>query len=207
MAYYDLKKKPALTTKEGEEEVLYAQAITAGTISSEELLELVSKQVGFGKGEIDGVLMSVFDVATDWINKGFRVEVGEFGFFTGKVKGNRLVAKKTDIRAQSIRFNDVNFRPSATFKKALHGELTRVPSIKFRQSAELGMEELERRLMNYLDRHAFINRVTYTELTGRLKWKATEDLKYFVDKGLIVSCGRGNQKHYLKADKTMEAGE
>lgn len=28
-----------------------------------------------------------------------------------------------------------------------------------------------------------------------------------VDMGLIVSCGRGNQKHYLKADKAMEAGE
>lgn len=94
MAYYDLKKKPSLTTKEGETEVLYVQAITAGTISSDEFLDLVSKRIGFRKGEIEGVLMSVFDTATDWINKGFCVEVGEFGFFTGKVKGNRMVAKK-----------------------------------------------------------------------------------------------------------------
>ena len=92
--------------------------------------------------------MSVFDTATDWINKGFSVEVGEFGFFTGKVKGNRMVAKKTDIRSQSIRFNNVNFRPSATFKKALNGDLTRVPTVQFRQSSDLSMEELEKLLMN-----------------------------------------------------------
>ncbi len=205
MAYYDLKKKPALTTKEGEKAVLFVQAITAGTIPSDEFLELVSKRFGFRKGEIEGVLMSVFDTATDWINKGFAVEIGEFGFFTGKVKGERLVEKKTDIRAQSIRFNDVNFRPSATFKKALDGELTRIPTIKFRQSSNLSMEELEKRLMNYLDKNLFINRITYSELTGRLQWKATQDLEYFVDKGVIVSRGRGNQKHYVKAIQQVDA--
>lgn len=205
MAYYDLKKKPALTTKEGEKAVLFVQAITAGTIPSDEFLELVSKRFGFRKGEIEGVLMSVFDTATDWINKGFAVEIGEFGFFTGKVKGERLVEKKTDIRAQSIRFNDVNFRPSATFKKALNGELTRVPTIKFRQSSNLSMEELEKRLMNYLDNNPFINRITYSELTGRLQWKATQDLKFFVDKGVIVSRGRGNQKYYVKAIRQADA--
>lgn len=205
MAYYDLKKKPALTTKEGEKEVLYVQAITAGTILSDEFLDLVSKRFGFRKGEIEGVLMSVFDTATDWINKGFAVEVGEFGFFTGKVKGGRLVEKKTDIRAQSIRFNDVNFRPSANFKKALDGELSRVPTIEFRQSSNLNMEELERRLMNYLDNNPFINRVIYSELTGRLKWKATQDLAFFVDKGVIVSCGRGNRKYYVKAPRQADS--
>lgn len=200
MAYYDLKRKPALTTKEGEKEVLYVQAVVAGTISSDEFLDLVSKRIGFSKGEVDGVLMSVFDTATDWINQGFRVEVGEFGFFTGKVKGARLVEKKTDIRAQSVSFNDVNFRPSAKFKKALNGRLERVPTVAFRHSSNLPLEELERRLMAYLDTHPFINRVTYSELTGRLKWTAAKDLEHFVEKGVIVACGRGNQKHYVKGE-------
>lgn len=202
MAYYDLKKKPALTTKEGEKDVLYAQAVTAGTITAQELIELTAKCSGFRKGDMEGVLMSIFDTATDWINQGFRVEVGEFGFFTGKVKSSRLVEKKTDIRAQSIQFNNVSFRPSATFKKALNGELTRVPNIGFRHSSNLSMEELEKLLMEYLDKNVFINIVTYTELTGRLKWKAAQDLKYFVDKGLILSQGRGNQKHYIKVQPT-----
>ena len=146
------------------------------------------------------MLMGVFDTMTDWINLGFSVEVGELGFFTGKVKG-RLVEKKTDIRAQSIQFNNVNFRPSAKFKKALNGDLSRVKSVGFRQSSDLSMEELEERLIKYLDENMFINRVTYTRLTGRLKWKATQDLKYFVEKGVVMSRGKGNQKHYVREKK------
>jgi hypothetical protein len=34
MAYYDFKKKPALTTKEGEKDVLYPSIVFNGTINS-----------------------------------------------------------------------------------------------------------------------------------------------------------------------------
>jgi len=197
MAYYDLKKKPSLTTEEGEKEVYYPQSITLGTLSSDKLVKITSQYTGFNEAEIKGVLLGVFDTLTEWINLGYRVELSDFGYFTGKVKG-RLVEKKTDIRAQSIRFNNVNFRPSAKFKKALNGELSRVESVRFRQSSNLSMEELESRLMKYLEENGFINIVSYTRLTGRLKWKATQDLKLFVEKGLIVSRGRGNQKHYIR---------
>lgn len=94
MAYYDLKKKPALTTKEGEKEVLYPQIITAGTIDAKELLDLTAKFSGFRKGDIEGVLISLFDTVTHLINRGFRVELGEFGYFTGKVTSSRLVEKR-----------------------------------------------------------------------------------------------------------------
>ena len=200
MAYYDLKKKPSLTTKEGEKEVYYPQSITQGTLTQDKLAKITAQYTGFNEAEIKGVLMGLFSTATEWINLGYSVELGEFGYFTGKVKG-RLVEKKTDIRASSIRFNNVNFRPSAKFKKAMNGELSRVPSIKFRESSKLNMEELENRLIEYLDVNDQINIADYTRLTGRLKWKATQDLKYFAEKGVIVSRGRRTHKYYVKAEE------
>ncbi|ADV43468.1 DNA-binding protein [Bacteroides helcogenes] len=201
MAYYDLKKKPPLTTKEGEEDVLYPEIVYIGTITAKELLEYTSKCSGFKVGAMDGMLMSIFDGMVHWLNQGFRVELGEFGYFSGKIKANRLVKKKTDIRSGSIHFGDVNFRPSAKLKKALDGELTRTPDHTFRHSSNHSMDELEQWLMAYLDKNSFIKRTTYTEQTGRLKWKATQDLKFFMEKGLIVSKGRGNQKYYVRAEK------
>lgn len=198
MAYYDLKKKPSLTKKEGEKELFYPQIITTGTISADELLRFTSQRSGFKKGDMEGVLTSLFDAMTTLINLGMRVELGEFGYFTGKVKG-RLVEKKTDIRSASIVFNNVNFRPSAKFRKALNGEVVRVPSVAFRQSSNLSIDKLERMLTDYLDKNSFINIAAYSRLTGRLKWKATQDLKHFEQQGVIVSRGRGNQKHYIKA--------
>ena len=56
------------------------------------------------------------DTAARYIGEGYRVELGEFGYFAGKIKASRMVAKKTDIRAASIRFNGVSFRASKTIQ-------------------------------------------------------------------------------------------
>ena len=37
MAYYNLKKKPSLTTKEGDKETMYADIVYSGTITAEVL--------------------------------------------------------------------------------------------------------------------------------------------------------------------------
>ena len=191
MAFYDLKKKPALTTKEGEKETLYPSIVYSGTLSARKLLERASYGTGYTVGELEGALSII--MAARYIGEGYRVELGEFGYFAGKIKASRMVAKKTDIRAASIRFNGVSFRASKQFKMKSAGELERVPERAFRTSSQLNIEELERR-------NGFITRSIYTNLTGRLKWKATEDLKIFVEKGLIRKMGRGNQMYYVKVE-------
>ena len=193
MAFYDLKKKPALTTKEGEKETLYPSIVYSGTLSARKLLERASYGTGYTVGELEGALSIIMDTAARYIGEGYRVELGEFGYFAGKIKASRMVAKKTDIRAASIRFNGVSFRASKQFKMKSAGELERVPERAFRTSSQLNIEELERRMMMHLEQNGFITRSIYTNLTGRLKWKATEDLKIFVEKGLIRKMGRGNQ--------------
>ena len=200
MAFYDLKKKPALTTKEGEKETLYPSIVYSGTLSARKLLERASYVTGYTVGELEGALSIIMDTAARYIGEGYRVELGEFGYFAGKIKASRMVAKKTDIRAASIRFNGVSFRASKQFKMKSAGELERVPERAFRTSSQLNIEELERRMMMHLEQNGFITRSIYTNLTGRLKWKATEDLKIFVEKGLIRKMGRGNQMYYVKVE-------
>ena len=192
MAFYDLKKKPALTTKEGEKETLYPSIVYSGTLSARKLLERASYGTGYTVGELEGALSIIMDTAARYIGEGYRVELGEFGYFAGKIKASRMVAKKTDIR--------VSFRASKQFKTKSAGELERVPERAFRTSSQLNIEELERRMMMHLEQNGFITRSIYTNLTGRLKWKATEDLKIFVEKGLIRKMGRGNQMYYVKVE-------
>ena len=54
MAFYDLKKKPALTTKEGETETLYPSIVYNGTLSARKLLERASYGTGYTVGELEG---------------------------------------------------------------------------------------------------------------------------------------------------------
>ena len=197
MAFYNLKKKPALTTKEGETETMYADIVYSGTIPAERLIRGVAKRTGFKEGVIEGILMELKEDVLQYLGEGYRVELGEFGFFSAKVKASRLVANKNDIRSESVAFNGVNFRASKSMRVGIRGDLERRKCVDFNTSRKWGRDNLKKLVLQYIGEHGFITRTTYTELTGRLKNTALDDLKSFAAEGIIKREGRGNQSSLL----------
>ena len=207
MAFYNLKKKPALTTKEGETETMYADIVYSGTIPAERLIRGVAKRTGFKEGVIEGILMELKDDVLQYLGEGYRVELGEFGFFSAKVKASRLVANKNDIRSESVAFNGVNFRASKSMRVGIRGDLERRKCVDFNTSRKWDRNNLEKLVLQYIGEHGFITRTTYTELTGRLKNTALGDLKSFAAEGIIKREGRGNQMHFIAPPRKEPDGE
>lgn len=196
MAYYNLKKKPSLTAKEGEKETMYADIVYSGTITAERLIRTVAQRTGFKEGMIEGILSELQNETLEYLSEGYRVELGEFGFFSAKVK-SRLVENKNDLRSNSVSFDGVNFRASKSFRTGIRGDLERRRCIGFRTSKEWDREQLEQIVLQHIRKHGFITRTTYTEITGRLKNSALADLKSFAAEGIIKRVGRGNQMHFI----------
>jgi len=196
MAYYNLKKKTSLTTKEGEKETMYADIVYSGTITAERLIRTVAQRTGFKEGMIEGILSELQNETLEYLSEGYRVELGEFGFFSAKVK-SRLVENKNDLRSNSVSFDGVNFRASKSFRTGIRGDLERRRCIGFRTSKEWDREQLEQIVLQHIRKHGFITRTTYTEITGRLKNSALADLKSFAAEGVIKRVGRGNQMHFI----------
>lgn len=196
MAYYNLKKKPSLTTKEGEKETMYADIVYSGTITAERLIRTVAQRTGFKEGMIEGILSELQNETLEYLSEEYRVELGEFGFFSAKVK-SRLVENKNDLRSNSVSFDGVNFRASKSFRTGIRGDLERRRCIGFRTSKEWDREQLEQIVLQHIRKHGFITRTTYTEITGRLKNSALADLKSFAAEGIIKRVGRGNQMHFI----------
>lgn len=207
MAFYNLKKKPALTTKEGETETMYADIVYSGTIPAERLIRGVAKRTGFKEGVIEGILMELKDDVLQYLGEGYRVELGEFGFFSAKVKVSRLVANKNDIRSESVAFNGVNFRASKSMRVGIRGDLERRKCVDFNTSRKWDRNNLEKLVLQYIGEHGFITRATYTQLTGRLKNTALDDLKSFAAEGIIKREGRGNQMHFIAPPRKEPDGE
>ena len=207
MAFYNLKKKPALTTKEGETETMYADIVYSGTIPAERLIRGVAKRTGFKEGVIEGILMELKDDVLQYLGEGYRVELGEFGFFSAKVKASRLVANKNDIRSESVAFNGVNFRASKSMRVGIRGDLERSKCVDFNTSRKWDRNNLEKLVLQYIGEHGFITRATYTQLTGRLKNTALDDLKSFAAEGIIKREGRGNQMHFIAPPRKEPDGE
>ena len=57
--------------------------------------------------------MELKEDVLQYLGEGYRVELGEFGFFSAKVKASRLVANKNDIRSESVAFSSIRI-PSIT---------------------------------------------------------------------------------------------
>ena len=207
MAFYNIKKKPALTTKEGETETMYADIVYSGTIPAERLIRGVAKRTGFKEGVIEGILMELKDDVLQYLGEGYRVELGEFGFFSAKVKASRLVANKNDIRSESVAFNGVNFRASKSMRVGIRGDLERRKCVDFNTSRKWDRNNLEKLVLQYIGEHGFITRATYTQLTGRLKNTALDDLKSFAAEGIIKREGRGNQMHFIAPPRKEPDGE
>ena len=207
MAFYNLKKKPALTTKEGETETMYADIVYSGTIPAERLIRGVAKRTGFKEGVIEGILMELKEDVLQYLGEGYRVELGEFGFFSAKVKASRLVANKNDIRSESVAFNGVNFRASKSMRVGIRGDLERRKCVDFNTSRKWDRENLKKLVLQYIGEHGFITRATYTQLTGRLKNTALDDLKSFAAEGIIKREGRGNQMHCIAPLRKEPDGE
>ena len=207
MAFYNLKKKPALTTKEGETETMYADIVYSGTIPAERLIRGVAKRTGFKEGVIEGILMELKDDVLQYLGEGYRVELGEFGFFSAKVKASRLVANKNDIRSESVAFNGVNFCASKSMRVGIRGDLERRKCVDFNTSRKWDRNNLEKLVLQYIGEHGFITRATYTQLTGRLKNTALDDLKSFAAEGIIKQEGRGNQMHFIAPPRKEPDGE
>ena len=207
MAFYNLKKKPALTTREGETETMYADIVYSGTIPAERLIRGVAKRTGFKEGVIEGILMELKDDVLQYLGEGYRVELGEFGFFSAKVKASRLVANKNDIRSESVAFNGVNFRASKSMRVGIRGDLERRKCVDFNTSRKWDRNNLEKLVLQYIGEHGFITRATYTQLTGRLKNTALDDLKSFAAEGIIKREGRGNQMHFIAPPRKEPDGE
>ena len=207
MAFYNLKKKPALTTKDGETETMYADIVYSGTIPAERLIRGVAKRTGFKEGVIEGILIELKEDVLQYLGEGYRVELGEFGFFSAKVKASRLVANKNDIRSESVAFNGVNFRASKSMRVGIRGDLERRKCVDFNTSCKWDRENLKKLVLQYIGEHGFITRTTYTELTGRLKNTALDDLKSFAAEGIIKREGRGNQMHFIALPRKEPDGE
>ena len=186
-----------MTTKEGETETMYADIVYSGTIPAERLIRGVAKRTGFKEGVIEGILIELKEDVLQYLGEGYRVELGEFGFFSAKVKASRLVANKNDIRSESVAFNGVNFRASKSMRVGIRGDLERRKCVDFNTSCKWDRENLKKLVLQYIGEHGFITRTTYTELTGRLKNTALDDLKSFAAEGIIKREGRGNQMHFI----------
>ena len=199
-AQYDLKKSVRPIGKE-DETVLYPKVVPYGTKTLKNIMKDASKYTGLNPSTVQGVVTFLEDMMAEYLANGYNVKLGNIGTFSASLTSRKVTDKK-EIRANSIHFDNVHFKAAKELKNSIDRQmkLERVaPNRAFKTSSEeYTPEERFLLLQTYLDKHGFITRAQYSELTGVLKTKAAAELRQWSEEGKIDRHGRAPHIVYKK---------
>ena len=205
-AQYDLKPGLGPDSVEGTP-VLYPRLVPHGTKTMKDILKDAAIGSGLNPAVAQGVVTMLESKLAQYLADGYNVKLGNIGTFSATLS-SRQVKSKEEIRAQSIHFDNVHFRAAKELKKeiGLQMKLERVsPYKQFKASSdEHTADERYQLLTAYLDKHGFITRSDYSELTGLLKTKASTELKKWYQEKRIDKDGRA--PHIIYKKREVQAG-
>ena len=195
---YDLYETPDLT-KSGEEQPLHARVVLKGSYTAEEFVEQVVAMQHVPHAQVVGVIEAISKELKHLLLKGFSVELGDVGYFTLSVTVDKKVMNAEDLRSPSVSLKDINFRVNLQFKKDIESELVlqRYHS-PFRVKNPLDRERCLERLESFLEEHPCINRQDYAMLVGKTKPQALQDIRAFLEEGILKKYGSGRSVVYIK---------
>ena len=206
--FYDFMPLPS---KENDENAprLYPKLIPYQTVSFNELTQKIVAHSGLTKGNVLAVMDEIEHWATQLLSEGRRVQIGNIGTLSVSLKADTEVYDKSEVHAQSIRFDKVKMTVSKQFSKQCRGRVLRAPSEKKVKQSSFAYSEEERlaMLQSYLETHDYITRTEYGNLTGLLKYKAWQDLNKWVDAKLIDIAGRAPHRVYVRRKEVKEKEE
>lgn len=189
-AKYDFKTSPDIQGDK-EQPILYPQIVVSGTKDLTDLAKDVARRSTIKEGTVLGLFCDLESIIANYLADGYNVRLGELGTFSATLTC-RKVTDKHEIRATSVHFDNVKFKPTRQFRKEIRakGELERA-EYGFRiSSSQYSEEERFALLTAYLKEHSVINCKEYCKLTGLLKTKAGIELRRWYNDKRITREGR-----------------
>ncbi len=176
-----------------------ARAVSRGKITTEKLLKWISQTSSLSMAQAKGDLEIITDAIMDYIADGYEVEVGKLGYFFASVT-SELVDEPTELRAESVRFNKLNFRAGVQVKKRIvTAGVERVKQPRYKRKIKTSSrEERAKKLKKYLETNAFVTRSAYAEMMRISRdSSAVQDLNVFREEGWLQRYGAGKTVIYM----------
>ncbi|MCD8165574.1 MAG: HU family DNA-binding protein [Bacteroides sp.] len=96
----------------------YAQVVTRGTVTTRELCREISRRCTLNTADMKAAIEALAEVIEEKLNEGYNVSIDELGTFSVSAN-SRTVQDENEIRSQSVKVKNINFRPSVRLKSTL----------------------------------------------------------------------------------------
>lgn len=192
--FYENPPKPGST----KEPRLHARVVAKKTVNSKRLSEEIHSRSSLAASDVQAALISLEDLIKEHLQNGDRIRINGLGTFELTLSCPEI-KDIHEIRAESVSFKTVAFRPEKELKNMLQSTcFVRVE--QKRHSKKYSMEEIEISLAGYLKTNGCITSRTFQSLCRQTKTTANRRLKALVEEGKLKRSG-------LHGFPIYEAGE
>lgn len=202
-AIYKMEKNPPKKDS-GKKVVLHPRIVPWDTVSTDKLIEEASSSSTYTGGDLKGAVRLIADLLKEKLRDGYNVNLDGIGYFSVSLQ-SRPVEDKKELRSESVHFKNVNFRCCARLKRELKSMT--LERYKEPKSTDFSPDEKERRLLWYLERHAYITTLAYQGLNGCSQYMARKELKQFVADGILIEDGTRRMCIYAKRPEPVELSD
>ena len=189
---YDFYKNPKLADKD-ERTHLHARVVPKGTVSSDELAEEIHDRSTLSTADITATLVALADITAEKLRDGQRVYIKGIGYLQMTLQCPP-VESESEIRAESVRFKSVAFRPDAQLKERL-STTHFVRQADKSHSKNYSTEEIDRLVARHFQQNETLTRNQFEALCGLTYSTAVRHLKRLREEGKIINIA--SQKHPL----------
>ena len=127
-AKYDFRVLPDMQCT-NVEKILYPKLVTSGTKTLKDIMHHAARHSGLNEATVIGVVTYLEDVLAEYLAEGYNVKLGEIGTFSASLK-SRKIKDKSEIRSQSVHFDNVNFKASKKLRSEITQKMKLEPSSK-----------------------------------------------------------------------------
>lgn len=189
---YDFYKNPKLADKD-EKTHLHARVVPKGTVSSDELAEEIHDRSTLSTADITATLVALADITAEKLRDGQRVYIKGIGYLQMTLQCPP-VESESEIRAESVQFKSVAFRPDAQLKERL-STTHFVRQADKSHSKNYSTEEIDRLVARHFQQNETLTRNQFEALCGLTYSTAVRHLKRLREEGKIINIA--SQKHPL----------
>lgn len=176
-AEYDFYKNP-IPKGSNRKPRLHARIVPSGTVDSKILAEEIHDASSLTIGDVEATITMLSEIMIRNLKEGKRIHIKGLGYFEMTLQCPPIKDPK-EIRAESIRFKSLAFRPEVALKKEL--STTRfVRAARKRHSKERTADKIEELLTRYFSTHETMSRWDFQVLCGFRKATANRRLAELV---------------------------
>ena len=175
----------------------HARIVSSGTIDTDDLAKRIHGRCTVTPADVAAVLISLSEVTVEYLREGKRVHIDGLGYLQVTLQCP-AVQSTHEIRAESIRFKSVAFRPEVELKDSL--KTMTLERAKYKShSRQLEPERIDQLLASYFAEHEYMTRVAFQRLCGLTSSTASRRLHQFVEAGKLRDIGTRHQSLYVPA--------